>query len=108
MGWSWSLHLAQRAHETSCVRHGLKPHDRIVDRHPTRLLTGESHIGSGLRHAVYVDNYLVLGHDPVLVQKSAALHASGLEREGLPTHEIESCVTNIDYVGLHFDGDSHE
>eukprot|EP00972_Heterocapsa_arctica_P011490 1684318-Heterocapsa_arctica.AAC.1 len=49
-----------------------------------------------------------MGHDPSLVKKSAALHASELEREGLPVHEVETCVTDIDYVGLHFDGNSHE
>ena len=51
-----------------------------------------------LRHAVYVDNYLVVVHDADDVRKSAARHSEGLVSQGLPVHEVDTCVSEIDYV----------
>eukprot|EP00972_Heterocapsa_arctica_P071165 10512735-Heterocapsa_arctica.AAC.1 len=58
MGWNWSVHLAQRAHETTGVRSGLDPACRIVDRFPVRPC-GDG----GTRSAVYIDNYIIVSHD---------------------------------------------
>ena len=51
---------------------------------------------------------MIVGHDPDLVSERQRQQKSILESHGLPVHEVVNCSTNVDYVGLHFDGDSHE
>ena len=103
MGWSWSLHLAQRSHETVGVRSGLSPSLRLVDKHSgVPLTTG------GCRSAVYVDNFLIIGQDRDKVQEAERGHREKLEELGLPVHESTDGATDVDYVGLHFDGKNHE
>ena len=103
MGWNWSVHLAQRAHETVGVGLGFDPANRIVDRYPAHPCAA-----GGIRSAVYIDNFLITGQDKSEVIALHRKRKSGLEALGLPAHECEADLAEIDYVGLHFDGAAHE
>ncbi len=103
MGWGWSLHLAQLCHESLFRRSGGDPTDLIVDRKSSRRLAD-----SGARMAIYVDNNMSLGQDKCSVQRTSIDLNGLLDRSGLPTHEKSGLTTQTDYVGLSFDGTSHE
>ena len=47
---------------------------------------------------MYVDNYFVVGHDADDVRESAARHSEGLVSHGLPVHEVDTCMSEIDYT----------
>ena len=66
MGWSWALWIAQAVHEEKARLAGLTVEGRIRDRAPTPPLCTRDTI-----HALYVDNYMVCGHDPNTVQHDA-------------------------------------
>ena len=66
MGWSWALWIAQAVHEEKARLAGLTVEGRIRDRVPTPPLSTRDTI-----HALYVDNYMVCGHDPNTVQQEA-------------------------------------
>ena len=57
---------------------------------------------------VYVGNYIVVEHDRQAVCKAATVHRVGLESTRLPTHKIADDISEVDFIGLHFNSDSHE
>jgi hypothetical protein len=79
------------------------PGDVIYDKvstHPVAL--------GGMRTAIYVDNYLKVGHNRQEVRASGRLHGRELESLDLPIHEVEDAVEHVDFIGLNFNGATHE
>ena len=103
MGWSWSLHIAQKMHECCLDRVGLDPRSRIVDRKATGSLGP-----SDLKHAAYVDNYLVISSDRGRSIAAATAAQKELTDSNLPVHEIFEGETQLEFCGLFFDGTAHE
>ena len=101
MGWSWALWIAQAVHEEKARLAGLTVEGRIRDRVPTPPLSTRDTI-----HALYVDNYMVCGHDPNTVQHDATKHGRLLEESGLPIHEVEEIALHTQFAGLTLDGES--
>ena len=102
MGWYWSLHIAQRMHEYRIAESGLSRSSRIVDRHPPGAL-----VPGGVKHAVYVDNFCVISDSKAASSLCASKIRSQLESANLPTHENVDGEVELDFVGLHFDGNEH-
>ena len=61
---------------------------------------------SGIRHAKYVDNFLVLGHTPQEVSQEASRLEEALNAKGLLVHEVFGPSTSATFAGLEFDGSS--
>ena len=104
MGWSWSLHFAQKAHEFRLSTAGLTSENRVVDRMSTRPLRTQHDV----RHAAYVDNNFFIGHCRADVNAQLNSICKELTHNDLPVHDIVEACSNTDFVGLHFDGSSHE
>ena len=104
MGWTWSLYFAQALHEFNVIQSGLNSQHRIIDRSPSVPLAQ----GSGIRHAVYVDNNLIVGHDTQEVHKASTQLQNQLNSQLLPVHDIVDASTEIEFVGLTFNGSTHE
>ena len=100
MGWSWSLWLCQSVHERAGELGGLSDSTPILDKKtPVPLDSHDS------QHAIYVDNFLVLGHDPHVVQSVANSHSNYLtDVTGLVVHEnVDACCSST-FAGLDIDG----
>ena len=92
MGWSWSLHWAQKMHEHIAHSAGLEGNSRIVDRTPPPPLSSSSSVA----HAIYVDNYVVIGPSKKQVTLQSKNHQKCLEGRGLPVHEITDAAAELD------------
>ena len=103
MGWGWSLHIAQKVHEFRVAQTQLDLHHRIVDQRPGACLFGSSSC-----HAIYVDNYCVISGDRDVACDHAAQIRDSLLGARLPVHEIVEGAGELDFVGLHLDGEQHE
>ena len=103
MGWGWSLHIAQKDHEFRVAQTQLDLHHRILDQRPGARLFGSSSC-----HAIYVDNYCVISGDREVACNHAAQIRYSLIGARLPVHEIVEGAGELDFVGLHLDGEQHE
>ena len=102
MGWSWSLFLAQMSHEEVGRSVGQSDKDLIQDRSAVEPLGPH-----GIKHAKYVDNFLIVGHDPQEVGLQASSLQSALDNKGLLCHEIFGPSLSATFAGLDIDGVSH-
>ena len=99
MGWGWSLWCVQRAHEHQASLNGLRDEQRVVDRNVPPSL-GPNDVA----HAIYVDNFMTISHNPDVSAEACNRHINHLESIDLPCHEIESASTFLKFAGLDFDG----
>ena len=68
----------------------------------TQVLPLERH---DFRHAKYVDNYLVCGHNPTVVDCAAGALKQSLDSHGLDVHEQFGPSRHCTFAGLDFDGE---
>ena len=95
MGWSWSLWFCQTLHEHLASLHNLEQIDRVCYRSPAIPMSG-----SETRRAIYGDNFVVLGHDPITVGQAhtrtfAHMNALGLRvqrRSSGCSHQSQTVV----------------
>ena len=102
MGWSWSLWICQMVHEQMGIESEQSDVDKIVDQSPPPPL--QSH---NILHAKYVDNFLVMSHNPAEVERSCNTLTNKLNSHQLRVHECFGPVTSCSFVGLEFDGLKH-
>jgi hypothetical protein len=103
MGWSHAVALAQNVHQfivDECVR--LPACDRVAAH--TDLNTDRP------RHFVYIDDFVVLGHDPVRMRLIQARYTATLASIGLVVKKSKSVAPSangVAVIGLELDGRSH-
>ena len=98
MGWSWSLHIAQRVHEGRLSAAGADPSLFIQDKKPATSL---SH--SKIHSAVYVDNHLFFSNLPNPPKNSKIVSVKISRVTGCPRTSISTfapSVTLLDLVSM--------
>ena len=105
MGWAWALHFTQWAHEHRISEIGVPDEYKIEDKRPSECMTDSP---DSFDYAAYVDNNILLGLDPKTVAAVSTDIQNSLTEHGLPVHELVGPTQDIDFVGLHFDGRTHE
>ena len=103
MGWSWSLHIAQKVHEFRLRQCGVSDDTRILDKVASVPLSRDV-----VHSATYVDNHLLLSQDPHSVSTLETSVRHELNSNNLPTHEHIDICTACDVVRLRLGGHSHE
>lgn len=104
MGWSHSVYVAQLAHEhmlNTCT--GLRPTDRITAHSDLKL--------DRARHSVYIDDLILLGHDPVELTRLQDQYVSVAEAKGLVVKSsklVRPSCEGVECVGLEVHGRRHE
>jgi hypothetical protein len=58
-------------------------------------------------HAIYVGNFCIIADSASCSRSTAKQMRAELEAARLPTHENIDSSTEVDFVGLHFDGKRH-
>ena len=74
----------------------------MEDRKATTPLTSSS-----ITNALYVDNFMVAGHDPQVVGALCNRHTCWLNEQGLRVHEEFAPTTSCTFAGVDFDGEKH-
>ena len=93
------MHIAHSMTEEA-IRRALGQVRFLRDREPSfRLGSDES-----LCVAAYVDNYIVLGVKSNAVQDAADKINQQLNRQGLPTHEVQTAQAGGEFIGMEFSG----
>lgn len=103
MGWSHSVYLAQQAHEhflSTCT--SLLPADRLTassDRFVNRA-----------RHAVYIDDLNLLGHDRLRLEQLQDEYIAAVQTRGLVvkwTKVVCPSLSGVEVIGVAIDGRAH-
>ena len=71
-------------------------------------MSGSALSRSEVGHAVYVDNFPIVGHDPHTVCQAASQHSAAMSQKSLKIHEEERVGTNITFAGIEFNGQSRQ
>ena len=100
MGWAWSLHLCQSVLMKAIKDAGFDVDQVISDKGRPVHLRSTEQIGCG----GYVDNFIVIGCNPDLVNAGLQRIGDILRGRGLTVHEEETATHKTDFVGLSFDG----
>ncbi len=103
MGWTWSLWYCQTMHEHLLAHHGIPRDIQVQDRKALAPLSGSEICG-----AIYVDNFMVVGHDPQTVGLAHSQHVNRMNDLGLHIHEEADVSTTMSFAGLEFDGASRQ
>ncbi len=98
MGFSWSFHLAQCAHEHAC-EHAVPDSTRLVDKSPAPPLSSEHS-----RIMLYADNANHLALRAAVAEDSRIRLSQALNEVNLSTHEIEGPSPFGTSLGIRFDG----
>lgn len=100
MGWSHSVYLAQHAHlnllNTST---GLRPADRITPDNDFFV--------DRVRHAAYIDDVFLMGHDPAAVASLQTNYIASAEHTGLVvkySKVVRPSTDGVEVLGLELDG----
>jgi hypothetical protein len=103
MGWSHSVFLAQSAHEHILnTRTSLSPLDRISSHTDTRL--------DRVRHAVYIDDLILLGTDRAAVDRAQQEYLRLLPSVGLGAKKekvVSATSEPVECLGFVIDGTHH-
>ena len=98
MGWSWSLHLCQRA--VSHVVEQVIASDRLIlDRCAGQVIAHRD----DLTGAVYVDNFAVFGANPSKINACLRSIIKRFDQLGIPIHEVSDASTRGEFLGLELD-----
>ena len=103
MGWPWSLHLAQKVHEHRLLHAGIPRDSLVFDRQPCPTLDAVSDACTA-----YVDNFVCISASAARANDALSRIKESLVNNNLPVHEVEAASPEMDFVGLHFDGNTHE
>lgn len=103
MGWNHAVFVAQSVHENVLNSlPGLEMENRIAAGMDSRL--------DRVRHAVYIDDLILLGMDPndvKSIQRSYISRMSAKELEPKHSKTVEPTATCVECLGLELDGISH-
>ena len=95
MGWTHALWWCQQLHERMAVSNGCNPGRRLSDKQRSPAVDQPEN----LAHLQYVDNYAVMGTDPVAVRENLLSMKGILESAGLPVHEVDECSNVCELLG---------
>ena len=99
MGWSWSLHMCQSVLNNAIEIAGVPAHRTILDGHSACVIEDRNETVA----AGYVDNFAVLGPDPVRVQRQRDDIVDVLQNKfHLSCHELSPVSLDGEFVGLAF------
>ena len=96
MGWSWSLHLAQKMHEHRPLHAGIPRDSMVFDRQPCSTLGAVSDAC-----AAYVDNFVCISSSAMRANDAWSRIKESLVSNNLPVHEVEEASPEMDFFGLH-------
>ena len=103
MGWSHSVFLAQAIHEHMLnTRTPLSPADRIT-QHSDAVV-------DRVRHLVYIDDLILVGHDPVQIQTLLTSYIDAMVSAGFVIKQkkvVAPTCDGIECLGLELDGIRH-
>ena len=100
MGWSHSVFVAQAAHERFLyTRTGLRPQDRIHAAADFRV--------DRLRHAPYIDDLVLIDHDPKRLDAAISAYCPAAAAAGVPPKMSKvrfATSSGLECLGLQCDG----
>jgi hypothetical protein len=103
MGWSHSVYIAQAAHEHIInTRTSLSPSDRITSHTDARI--------DRVRHAIYIDDLILLGTDRAAVDRAQQEYLRMLPTIGLAAKKekvVQATSEPVDCLGFVIDGSHH-
>lgn len=99
-GWSWALYFCQSAVQQALIAAGGRPDEELLGRGPPQLLGG-----SGVKFAVYRDNFAVMSADPASASALVEDAKRHMERRGLGCHPMSSPEKTADVTGMRANGE---
>ena len=94
MGWSWSLHLAQKVHERRFLHAGIPREPMIFDRQPCPTLDSLSDAC-----AARVDKFVCISSSASRANDALSRVQESLVSNHLPVHGVEEASPEMDFVG---------